>query len=198
ARQVPALVRVEHDGDVVADRLPDDAYALGVGLGWQTRDLHLHRAIAVLEVHRSLTPEIVRALAVAVVEAGDVGGHARAERPAEELVDGPLRGLAHEVPEGDIDGADGGHELPALAREGRDAPHARVGQGEQILPDPLDAGRILADDERCYALEDLADAAHRLRTALGQERTVRLANPDEAGICRELHDELAHAADGRG
>ena len=88
----------------------------GVGLGRQTSDLHFHRAVAVLEVHRRFAPEVVRALAVAVVEAGDVGGHARTECPAEELVHGPLRGLAHEVPERDVDGADGGHQLPALAR----------------------------------------------------------------------------------
>jgi hypothetical protein len=92
-------------------------------------------------------------------------------------VHGPLRGLAHEIPEGDVDGADGGHELPALARERRDAPHARVGQGEEIRPDALDAGRVLSDDEGRHALEDLSDRAHGFRTALRQERSVRLADP---------------------
>src|SRR5207302_4900091 len=65
----------------------------------------------------------------------------------------------------------------------------------EILPDALDAERILADDEGPDALEDLIDGAHALLTALGQEGPVRLADPDEAGIGRERNDELAHAAD---
>ena len=198
-RQIPALIRVEHDGDVGADRLPDHADALGVGLGREARHLHLDGAIAVLEVHRRLAPKIVRALAVAIVEAGDVGGHARAKRAAHQRVHGPVVALPMRS-----------HSAMSMAlmavtswrrcwrASGRDAAHARVGEGEEILPDALDTERILAHDERRDALEDLVDRAHALRTALGQERPVRLADPDEAGIGREGDDELAHPADRRG
>ena len=89
----------------------------------------------------------------------------------------------------------GVERLTALLRQGRDAAHARVGEREEILPDALDAERILADDEGPDALEDLIDGAHALLTALGQERSVGLADPDEAGVGRERDDELAHAAD---
>jgi hypothetical protein len=185
ARQIPALVRIEHELDVRPDRFADHAHALSVGFGREPRDLYLERAIAVLEVHGGLTPEIIRALAVAIVEAGDVGGHARTQRAAEQGVHGPIRRLAHEIPERDVDGADRRHELAALLRQRRDAAHARVSQREQVLPDALDAERILADDQRPDALEDLVDRAHALLTTLGQERPVRLADPDEPGVGRQ-------------
>src|SRR5262249_29606822 len=69
---------------------------------------------------------------------------------------------------------------------------------EQILPDALRPERILADDQRRDPFEDLLDRAHGFGAALGQERTVGLADPDEAGVRREPDDELAHAADRRG
>src|SRR5207244_12482193 len=77
----------------------------------------------------------------------------------------------------------------------RNPAHARVGEGEEILPDPLDAEWVLTDDERGDALEDLADGAHAFRTPLREERPVSLADAHEAGVGREPHDELAHPAD---
>src|SRR5262249_19041639 len=44
---------------------------------------------------------------------------------------------------------------------------------------------------------DLGDGAHALRPRLGQERTMRLADPHEPGVSREPDDQLAHAADRR-
>jgi len=72
----------------------------------------------VLEIERRLAPAIVGTLAVAIVEAGDVGGHAGTERCAEQGVDGPVRRLAHEIPERDVDGADGRDELDGAAAPG--------------------------------------------------------------------------------
>ena len=81
----------------------------------------------------------------------------------------------------------------ALAGQRGDAAHARVGQREQVLPDPLDVERVLADDERRDRARGCRrTGAHALRPRLGQERTVRLADAHEAGVGGELDDDLAH------
>ena len=194
--QVPSLVGVQHDRDVGPDRLADDADALGVGLGRQPADLHLHRAIAVLQVQGRLAPQIVRALAVAIVEARHVGGHPVAERAAQERVDGAADRLALEVPERDVDGAHRGHERALLLPgQGRDAAHRRVGEREEILPDALGVERIVADDQRGDRVENLLHAAQSVRALLEQERAVTLADADVAGVRGQPDDHLAHPAD---
>src|SRR5262249_23915596 len=85
-----------------------------------------------------------------------------------------------------------------LLGERRDSPHARVGQREKVLPDPLDSERVLPDQEGRDPLENLADGSHALGTGLGQERTMRLADPHEPGVGGEPHDQLAYTADRRG
>src|SRR2546428_12778950 len=97
------------------------------------RSLHLQRAIALLHVHRRLAYEIVRALTVPVIEARHVCGDPPTERAAQQGVDRAADRLALEIPEGDVDGADGRDQGALLPRQCRNAAHAGVGQREQVL-----------------------------------------------------------------
>ena len=78
--------------------------------------------------------------------AGDVVAHGAAE----ELVDGLAVGLAGDVPEGLLDAGEGGEDGHAAAPEAV-AVHA--------LPEEVDAGRVLADDEALQVLDGGGDRA---------------------------------------
>jgi hypothetical protein len=62
--------------------------------------------------------------------------------------------------------------------------------GPQSIARPLDAERVLPDDERRDPLEDLAYGADALGICLGQERAVRFADPHEPGVDRAPDDQL--------
>ena len=80
-----------------------------------------------------------------------VGPHAIAIASAEQPSDGLPGGFAENVPQGDIDAADG-------VRDGSAAAHPE-GVGVQLLADPLRLQRILAAVER---LEHAERSAHQL------------------------------------
>src|SRR5918912_58473 len=85
--------------------------------------------------------------------------------PAEELVDGGAEVLAGDVPEGDVDGAEGAHDGGA----------AEVGGAVEVLPVVLDAERVLADQ---VAAEFAHDGCGRLEEPPG----AGLAEPDQPGV----------------
>jgi hypothetical protein len=75
---------------------------------------------------------------------GDVGAvgvgvdeDAFAAGASEEVVEGCVEGLGFDVPEGDVDGGDGGHG---------DGAATPVGSAVEVLPDVFDAGGIAADE----------------------------------------------------
>ena len=76
---------------------------------------------------------------------------------AQQIIDRHAQRLALDVPQGDVDGRDGGRE-DALGRE-EAAP-------EEHLPDVFGSHRVLADEQR---LEMLDGADHR-KLATGQPR----------------------------
>ncbi len=86
----------------------------------------------------------VHVLADGVEGFGDVGSvgvgvdeGALAGLAAEEVVDGSVEGLALDVPEGDVDGGDGGHG---------DGAAPPVGSAIEVLPDVFGLEGIAADD----------------------------------------------------
>src|SRR6266436_1222086 len=97
-----------------------------------------------------------------VIEPGDVGRHALAERAAEEGIERPVDRLPHNVPQRDIDGAHRCNQLAALRHERGNTAHRGIGQREQVLPYSLDVERILPNDERANALQDFVDGAQAL------------------------------------
>ena len=197
-RQIPPLIRVEHDGDVASHRLPDPADSLGIRLGAQSSDLDLDRAISLLHVHGRLANEIVGALAVPIVEARDIGGHPLPEGAAQQCPDGAIDRLALEIPQGDVDGAHGRDQGALLPRERGNPAHARVREREQVLPDPLGVEWILPHHERRDGGQDVLHGAQAVRALLEEERPVGLADSHVAGIRGEPDDDLAHARDPMG
>jgi len=91
-------------------------------------------------------------------------------RPAQKLVDGLSQRLAENVPLGNVDGADRGGQRTTAP------PRTFV----QILPDSLDGGGILAD-ENFLAQHDRG--GHRLFLAA----EVGFAHSDQPLICIDLH-----------
>ena len=113
---------------------------------------------------------------------GAVHAHAVAAGAAQELEDGHAVGLARQVPEGDVDAADGAHLDRAAHVTGPALVHE--------LPKLFDAAGILAHEKRLQAL-------HLGDDALGVVLQVRLAQAEELGIGVDFEPDPAwrHADD---
>ena len=119
----------------------------------------------------------------AVAEAGVVDGDAVAAAAAEEVVDGLAGVLAGDVPEGDVDGADGAGFGAAEA--------VGVDGGEHGMPVALDVEGILFEEEGGELVVD--------EGADGAGRVGGLAEADGAVVCVDAQPErvgVAAEADG--
>src|SRR5207253_2358323 len=94
---------------------------------------------------------------------------------AEQLVDRSAEHLAADVPERDVDAAHDGRWQAARAEVGRLA--------EQLVPDPVDVGRVLPDHELLDASERVADDQ---AAVAGVVR--RLAEASDALVRVDLHE----------
>ncbi len=94
-------------------------------------------------------------------------------RPPSKPKDGLFGVLAHEVPEGDVDGGDGG-ERDALAAEGERA-------AIHLLPEVLDVPGIGAEKQRLEVDVDELLGHHRRQRGVAQA--------DEAVVGEDLDDE---------
>jgi hypothetical protein len=103
-----------------------------------------------------------------------VGPHIVAHGSAEEFREWQVRDLADDVPEGEVDPGDGGGTHDAVAVPEMLAIHH--------LPEMLDPGRILADEERGKVLDRPDDAA-------GVPLERRFAPADETGLIGHDLDE---------
>src|SRR5262249_49859630 len=112
-----------------------------------------------------------RGLDVLEVAAGGVavGVDGLAAFAAEELIHGHAGPLAEDVPQGHVHAADGVVEHRAVAP---------VGADERGLPDVLDLGGVLADEER---LEEAVDGGLNHASALGEGGTAQAVEPRLAG-----------------
>ena len=146
-RQVgPAVVDVEHEDDVGADRGARRGDARFLGGRREAAGLHLHRLEAELDVARHLAAEVGRRLAVDVVAAACIRHHLVALHAAEVVVQGQLRGARVQVPDRRV--------------EDREAPHDRAGAALQqrlavhVAPEAFAAQAVLADQHRREQLLD--------------------------------------------
>jgi hypothetical protein len=96
----------------------------------------------------------------------------------EQVPDGRLERLALDVPERHVDAA----QRPGADDPGHAVAHHRA---EHLLPEPLDMGRVLADEKRAQILHG---AFHHARPAAA------LADPGDAGIGVDLEEEPVPAA----
>jgi hypothetical protein len=109
------------------------------------------------------------------VEAARVDGNARFGAASEQSIDGLLRGLAEQIPERDVDGADRGH-ADALAAERHRLP-------VHVLPQELDVPRVGADQQRLQVQVD---------HLLGDPRRERgVADADETVVGPDLDHQPA-------
>ena len=100
-------------------------------------EAHLHRAVALVLVLLRLRGELVERLAV---QTARVDRNRLLRAPAEQPEHGLLRGLAEDVPQRDVHGADGHHPDALPPERHRPAVH--------VLPEELDVERIRADEQR--------------------------------------------------
>jgi hypothetical protein len=110
-----------------------------------------------------------------------VGEDAIAYRAAEQLVHRQAGRLALDVPQGEVDGADGGH---------RDRPASPVRPAVQVLPGVLDPGRVESDEQRV----DMVAQVRRDRELTAVDSGV--AVPDEAVGGAELEGDVVAARAG--
>ena len=110
-----------------------------------------------------------------------------AEAAAEEVVDGRVERPADEIPERDLDAADGGH--------GRAGQRALAGEAaDHHLVELADVERVLADEHRRGLVHQLGDADAPIGLAEAGNALVRLDLHEHPGES-SLHDRRAHPRD---
>ena len=114
--------------------------------------------------HLHLVAQLGHVLAVAVIGAGHVARHFAAIA-AEEPVQRQLRGLADDVPAGDVDRGGDAHQR--FARPAFLVREPLPGQGEQLLVQPLRRERVGADDQLADAAAERVDRRFDRRVAGG-------------------------------
>ena len=164
ARQLDRLVvavgavGVDHDLHVGADGLADNAHPLHVLVYGRSPHLHLDRSRA--EGHRPLHlgRQLLEALALLVVTAGDVYWHPCRRSPRAACATAS-RDLCSYVPERDVDAADHPRGYASPAHELR-LPH--------VVPDPLGVKGVLSDSILLQVLENTAADVLGLLDRAGQ------------------------------
>ena len=133
-------VRLDVRSDCLAHRL-DALYILTNG---QCTDLHLDRPRAPGGVLCHLVGQFPQTLALDIVAPGDVGRDAIAIA-AEQLVQRHVRHFGPQIPQANVDGADGARAQSAAAGQ-LGHPH--------LMPQTLDIDRVLTDQEWCEVFDD--------------------------------------------
>ena len=153
-RDVETVIRIDHQLDLGADRLPHGRHAVQILAHRAEPDLHLDRLEALLHVSGRLLDRLfVQPVHVLEVEAGGVRRDRVAEGAPDQFVQGLLARLSDDVPQGDVD--------PADARDGHAGEAVILHLVVQSLPDDLDVEGVLADDRR---------SQERVHDALGHRR----------------------------
>ena len=127
-------------------------------------DLHVAKAVGMM-TKRLLDKTVRLAGTIDAVKAGRIGFDVAPERSAEQLPYRLAMDLTHNVPQGDVDAADGSHDRPLAAEVARPVVH-----GE---PQTLCIKRVLADDhvgktvanDRCRDMRHLEALAEGLAPA---------------------------------
>src|SRR5690606_5172914 len=136
-----AMVRVDHQADIIADCLAYRLYPCNVQLGRAQSYLHLDCGEAFFNVTLRLVDGFFdQPIHIDEVQAGRVGLHLVPECAAYQLVHGLTARLADDVPQGDVDAADG--------RDGHPAGTVILDPVVQVFPDHFDVEGIPADDAR--------------------------------------------------
>ena len=116
--------------------------------------------------------------------------HDVAEPAAEQVVDWPAERLALDVPERDVDPADD---------RGRQAARPQIGGlAEELVPDAVDVGRVLADDELLEPPDGVADDQAAVAGVVGASPTP--LTPSSVSICTKVQSSRqpsVRAASGR-
>ena len=181
--QRPAHVGVGHDVDPVAHRFADGAHQVQVPLDARgpvhgpPAEAQLHGLVAFLLVALRLRGQLLERHAV---QAARIDRDARLGAAAQQAVDGLPGRLAEQVPERDVERADGDHADP-LATEGH-----RLAVHE--LPEELQVPRVGPQQERLQV-----DVDHLLRDAGGEGC---VADADEAVVAHDLHHQPAMEGEG--
>jgi hypothetical protein len=166
------VVGVDHQTDPVADLGPHAPRCRNI-VREPEPHLQLHSGEALGHVSGGLLPQIrLVVVTLAPVEAGGVGLHLRADRPAHEDVDRYAERAPLQVPQCDVDAAQRLYRKPFLA--------VIAEAGVQILPDRLGRKRVAPD-------EPLAVDRHDRRVHAG--RPVNLAPPGKPVLGHDLDDE---------
>src|SRR5690348_2468316 len=176
--QIPSHIRVGHQVDSVADHFTNSANEVQIFL-YAGRTIlrtppeaQFHCGVAAVLIALCLGSQFFEAL---TVEAARVDGNAVFCPAAEKTKHGLLRGFSQNVPDGDIDGADGRHANSFSAEGHRLAIHQ--------LPNKFRVERIFADQQRFQV-----DIDHLFRDS---RRERRVTNTDQAGVCKYFDDEPA-------
>ena len=136
--------------------------------------IELHRGVAGVDQRTDLLPHALRVGELALVRM-TVEQDVVAHPPAEQLIDRHAQHLAADVPQRDVDAAD------AMAR-GAAASH--VGEAaEHLVPDLLDVGRIVADQQVVELADDVRHHAVRDRCRGGD-----LAPAGDTGVSRHFDE----------
>ena len=176
AQRVGILVgphRVEHEREVVADRLAHRAADLHVGGRLTVRMNLVRRPARILETQRLLD-----VLGRRLVEGGAGVGGDRVLAGAEQPVNGLAGDLAVDVPQADVDRADRLDRRLAV-------------QLPEPLPQPPDVLRVLAHDDRFEVVDERAGQVMPAEVGAAQKRVA-----GDAGVGLHAHHaELRGAAE---
>ena len=187
--RLPALADVDHEVEIIAAGLARRGDQGHVELGGlaQRPPAQLHRLES--RLHLGLHgPGGIRRL-IGHQGAG-IGLHLVAPGAAEQRMDGLARRLAGDVPERDLDAADGMDRRPPPAVIERALVH--------LLPEPADLQRVLPDQQRGEPVAELVGGG-RLDDRLGDGgRGIDLAQAGDAFVGMDAHQHAVLAAVGDG
>ena len=185
--QIPRAVHVEHEFGLIADDLADDPQALHVLFERGATDFRLERPVSLVAEHFHLLAQLGQILTLSVIGAGDVAGDFLPEA-AEEAEQGLARGLSQQIPHGEVD-----------CRAGDEQPvpgpflyigELLVGDGENLLIEPLGCEGVLADDEFFQSFVE------HLGRALDEQAAAAQAEAFQPLVGFEANQQLVRLVDG--
>ena len=189
--EIVRSVHVQHEQDVVPDRLPHCAYASRLVRDAVTACLQLDRLVSAADKTSELARVVLVRCPFVVIASGRVAENGP-RASAEELVDRHAGELALDVPQRDIDAADCRHDLGALAARQRRRESlaslvpagTRGRQRKKPLPYLYVGGCVHSTNDLPEPVNPFADRLHR--------RAMNLAEPREAIIRSDLDENHAH------
>ena len=189
-RGVVGLIGVHHQEDIRTNRLADGGHTAHVLCQGKSADLRLHARKAQLHVHAGLVQQPLRIRPAVggcrdalfrIVEAGRVDGDALPHASAEERRDRQPACFSSDVPQRDVDRADGAAADP-------DGVVAIVERLEHPLPQPVALHRVRAQQQGRKPLVDQSRrrAAQPLPPADNAVVASQLHQPDIAPVLPAL------------